>query len=140
MSLATSSETVTHIGVGVDTARFGHRVTFLREDRQPAAPAVTITENAQGYRQLSDQLQQLHRKHPDAQFHLHLDAAGQYARNMEQFIRSLDLPISFSVGEPKRNRDYHKVFFPKQKTDDTESQAMARFGVVEQPLPSPEIP
>ena len=140
MSLATSSETVTHIGVGIDTARFGHRVSFLRQDRQTAAPPVTITENAQGYQQLSDQLQQLHRKYPDAHFHLHLDAAGQYARNVERFIHSLDLPISFSIGEPKRNKDYHKAFFPKQKTDNTESQAMARFGVVEQPLPSPEIP
>ena len=140
MSLATASKTVTHIGVGIDTARFGHRVTFLRQDRQPAAPAVTITEDAQGYRQLSDQLQQLYRKHPDAEFHVHLDAAGQYARNLEHFIRSLDLPIRFSVGEPKRNKDYHKAFFPKRKTDDSESQAMARFGVVEQPQPSPEVP
>ena len=26
------------IGVGIDTARYGHRVTFLRGDKQPAAP------------------------------------------------------------------------------------------------------
>src|SRR6202030_2396039 len=38
-----------------------------------------------------------------------------------------------SIGEPKRNKDYQKAHFPKRTTDDTESQAMARFAVVEQP-------
>src|SRR2546426_9993132 len=31
------------IGVGIDTARYGHRVTFLRDDRQPATAPLTIT-------------------------------------------------------------------------------------------------
>lgn len=134
------SNPVTHIGVGIDTARYGHRVTFLRDDRQPAAPAITITENQQGFEELNCQLEQLHRKHPDAHFHVHLDAAGQYAANLERFLHSIQLPITLSVGEPKRNKDYHKAFFPKQTTDDTESQAMARFAVVERPQPTLEVP
>lgn len=129
-----------HIGVGIDTARYGHRVSFLRDARQPAAPALTITENQQGYQQLWQQLQKLHRKHPNAQFHVHIDAAGQYASNLERFLRSLDLPLQVSIGEPKRNKDYHKAFFPKRTSDATESQAMARFGVVEQPPQTPATP
>jgi transposase len=129
-----------HIGVGIDTARFGHRVSFFREDRQPAAPSMTVTENQDGYDQLQRQLRQLHQHHPQARFHVHLDAAGQYAANLERFLRGLDLPMTLSIGEPKRNRDYHKAFFPKQTTDNTESQAMARFGVMEQPTPSVEVP
>ena len=31
------------IGVGIDTARYGHRVSFLRPDRQPAAKPITVT-------------------------------------------------------------------------------------------------
>ncbi len=129
-----------HLGVGIDTARYGHRVTFLREDRQPAATSLTVTENQQGYRRLRDRLEELHRKHPQAQFHVHVDAAGQYAANLERFLRSLPLPLSVSIGEPKRNQDYRKAFFPKRTSDDTESQAMARFGVVEQPPVTPEVP
>ncbi len=136
----TALAAVTHIGVGIDTARYGHRVNFLRDDRQPAAPAMTITENSQGFDLLSNRLEQLHDKHPQAHFHVHLDAAGQYAANLERFLRALELPITLSVGEPKRNKDYHKAFFPKQKTDNTESQAMARFAVVEQPRPTLEVP
>jgi transposase len=41
--------------------------------------------------------------------------------------------MTLSVGEPKRNKDYQKAHFPKRTTDDTESQAMARFAVVELP-------
>jgi transposase len=131
---------MTHIGVGIDTARYGHVVNFLDEDQQRAAPQLTVTENSKGYREFKEQLNKLCGKHADVHFHVHIDAAGQYAANLERFLRSLELPMTISVGEPKRNKDYHKAFFPKCKTDATESQAMARFGVVEQPLPTPEVP
>jgi hypothetical protein len=74
--------------------------------------------------------------------HVRIDAAGQYAANLEQFLRGLDLPLTISVGEPKRNKDYQKAHFPKRTADDTESQAMARFAVVEQPdaTPAPSVP
>jgi len=125
------------IGVGIDTARYGHRVSFMRPDRQPAAKPLTVVENHAGYQALRERLEQLHQKHPQAQFHVRIDAAGQYAANLEAFLRGLQLPMVISIGEPKRNKDYQKAHFPKRTTDDTESQAMARFAVVEQPAPTP---
>jgi len=125
--------TVRRIGVGIDTARYGHHVTFLREDRQFAADPLAVTETRDGYQKLEQQLDKLRRKHHDAHFHVHIDAAGQYATNLERFLRRLELPMTISIGEPKRNKDYHKAIFPKRKADATESHAMARFGVVEQP-------
>ena len=79
---------------------------------------------------------------PTAHFHVRIDAAGQYAVNLELFLRGLKLPMTISVGEPKRNKDYQKAHFPKRTTDDTESQAMARFAVVELPdaTPAPSAP
>jgi transposase len=121
------------IGVGIDTARYGHRVSFLRPDRLPAAKPLTVLESKTGYQALQERLQQLHKQHPLAHFHIRIDAAGQYAANLEHFLRGLDLPMTLSIGEPKRNKDYQKAHFPKRTTDDTESQAMARFAVVEQP-------
>ena len=132
-----TASTIADIGVGIDTARYGHRVWFLRPDRQPAAKPITVTEDHDGYQLLRQQLEQLQRRHPQAHFHIHIDAAGQYAANLEQFLRGLDLPITVSIGEPKRNKDYQKAHFPKRTTDDTESQAMARFAVVEQPSATP---
>src|SRR5437868_239948 len=128
------------IGVGIDTARYGHRVSFLRPDRQPAAKPLTVLENHQGYQDLRQRLEQLHRQHPQAEFHVRIDAAGQYAANLEHFLRSLALPLTISIGEPKRNKDYQKAHFPKRTTDDTESQAMARFAVVELPDATPPVP
>jgi transposase len=121
------------IGVGIDTARYGHRVSFLRPDHQPAAKPMTVLESRAGYQALRERLEQLHQQHPQAHFHVRIDAAGQYAANLEHFLRGLTLPMTLSVGEPKRNKDYQKAHFPKRTTDDTESQAMARFAVVELP-------
>jgi transposase len=129
-----------HIGVGIDTARYGHRVSFLRLDRQPAAKPLTVLESQAGYRALQERLELLHQQHPDAHFHVRIDAAGQYAANLEAFLRSVQLPMTISIGEPKRNKDYQKAHFPKRTTDDTESQAMARFAVVELPKASPASP
>jgi transposase len=128
-----SPDPLDRIGVGIDTARYGHRVSFLRPDRQPAAKPLTVLESRAGYQTLQERLQLLHQQHPQAHFHVRLDAAGQYAANLEHFLRSLPLPITLSIGEPKRNKDYQKAHFPKRTTDDTESQAMARFAVVELP-------
>jgi transposase len=129
----TTATPLDRIGVGIDTARYGHRVSFLRPDRLPAARPLTVLENRAGYQALQERLEALHRQHPQAHFHVRIDAAGQYAANLEHFLRGLPLPMTLSVGEPKRNKDYQKVHFPKRTTDDTESQAMARFAVVELP-------
>lgn len=130
------SPSLDRIGVGIDTARYGHRVAFLRPDRQPAAKSLTVMESRDGYRALQERLEELHRQHPQVHFHVRIDAAGQYATNLEIFLRGLGLPMTLSIGEPKRNKDYQKAHFPKRTTDDTESQAMARFAVVEQPAAS----
>jgi transposase len=119
--------------LGIDTARYGHRVSFLLPDRQPAAKPLTVRECRAGYQALLQRLQQLRQQYPQAHFHIRIDAAGQYAANLELFLRGLDLPMTVSIGEPKRNKDYQKAHFPKRTSDDTESQAMARFAVVEQP-------
>jgi transposase len=128
------------IGVGIDTARYGHRVSFRRPDHQLAAKPLTVMESQAGYRALQEQLERLHQQYPQAHFHVRIDAAGQYAANLERFLRGLDLPMTLSIGEPKRNKDYQKAHFPKRTSDDTESQAMARFAVVELPKATLPLP
>lgn len=126
-----------HLGIGIDTARYGHHASFLREDKQPACPPLTVMESRAGYDLLKKKLEQLHSRFPNAHLHLRIDAAGQYAANLERFVRSLDhLPMTVSVGEPKRNKDYHRAHSPKRKSDSTESFAMARYAVVERPAAS----
>ena len=49
------------IGVGIDTARYGHRVSFLRPDPQPAAKPLTVMENRAGYQSLKERA----RSHPE---------------------------------------------------------------------------
>ena len=131
---------IDRIGVGIDTARYGHRVVFLRPDLKPLIRALTVTEDRAGYQELEQCLVLLHQQHPLARFHIRIDAAGQYATNLDCFLRGVDLPITLSIGEPKRNKDYRKAHFPKSKNDDVEAQAMARFALVELPAPTPAAP
>src|SRR5438128_2354527 len=137
---ATSSAPLDRIGVGIDTARYGHRVSFLRPDRTPAAKPLTVLENHAGYHELQLRLESLHQQHLQAQFHVRIDAAGQYAANLEHFLRTLPLPLILSIGDPTRNKDCQKAHFPKRTTDDTESHAMARFAVVELPEATLAVP
>jgi transposase len=128
------------IGVGFDTARYGHHVAFLRPDLQPAAQAFTFAESSAGYAQLRQARAQLQKKYGSVHFHMRIDAAGQYAANLERFLRALPGEKTLSVGQPKQNRDYCKVHFPKRKADPVEALACARFALVERPAPTPETP
>src|ERR1700748_1787638 len=101
----TASATLDRIGVGIDTARYGHRVCFLRPDRQPAAKPLTVLENHAGYQALQQRLEQLHPQPPQAHFQARIEAPGQYAANLEHFLRGLAVPLTISIGEPKRNKD-----------------------------------
>src|SRR5208283_4810572 len=120
-------------GVGIDTARYGHHVSFLRPDCQAAAEPMSVMESREGYRKL-------HQRHPETRLYVRIDAAGQYAANLERFLRQLPLPLEISVGEPARNKAYRQAHFPKRKADVVESLANARYAVVERPPAGREVP
>lgn len=128
------------IGVGIDTSRYGHHVTFLKPDLQPAAPPLEIPETPDGYDLLRQQFEQLRQRFPNVVFHIRLDVASTYAANLESFLRQLAVPTTITIGEPMRNKRYRDVHFPKRKSDATESYAAARFAVIEQPSPTPPVP
>jgi transposase len=125
------------VGVGFDTSRYGHHVTFLREDLQPACPPCEFAESRQGYDQLLHQFQRLQQRFGTVHFHIRIDAAGQYATNLERFLRCLPFPTTITIGEPARNQNYRKALFPKRKADPVESFCAARFALVEKPTASP---
>ena len=125
------------IGVGFDTARYGHHVTFLREDLQPACPPCEFAESRQGYERLLRLFHSVHQGLAAVHFHIRIDAAGQYATNLEAFLHALPFAKTITVGEPARNQSYRKALFPKRKADPIESLCAARFALLEKPKPSP---
>jgi transposase len=129
-----------HIGVGVDTARYGHHVSFLDEQKRTAAKPFHFTETAEGYQKFQAALDRLAGKHPQLHLHIRIDAAGQYAENLLQWLHRLDFDTTVSVGQPARNKAYRKVHFDKRKADPAESMACARFAIVERPPATPHNP
>lgn len=140
MTASSSDPLAALFGVGFDTSRYGHHVTFLRHDLQRACPSFEFPESRQGYDRLLQQFQHLQQRCPTAHFHIRLDVAGQYAANLEAFLRGLPLPKTISVGEPTRNARYRQALFPKCKADPAESFCAARFALLEKPKASPETP
>ena len=139
MSEATLS--TVRIGVGIDTARYGHYANFIGEDRRKVARGIDFPESREGYQQFQAVLQRLADRHGgNVHFHIRIDAAGQYAMNLDMFLRQLPFFTTISVGEPKRNKDYKNAHFPKGKSDSIDSQACARFAIVERPPASYETP
>jgi transposase len=137
MSTTPAPANAVPIGVGIDTARYGHHVTFLRDDLQPAVPAFSFAESRDGYEQLERQFRKLHQQFPAVHFHIRLDAAGQYAANLETFLRRLPFPATLSIGEPARNQRYRQALFPKRKSDPVESYCAARYALRERPGATP---
>ena len=128
------------LGVGIDTARYGHHVSFLDEQKRTAAKSFHFTESAAGYQQLQAALTKLAENHPGVHFHIRLDVAGQSAENLLQWLHRLPLSTTISVGQPARNKAYRQVHFDKRKADPVESLACARFAIVERPAATPHNP
>jgi len=137
------------IGVGIDTARYGHYAAFLGEDLQPAAAELLFAESADGYAQLRARLAYLAGRHPTVTFAVRLDAAGHYADNLLHFLHRLRAApesqtcvfpngeISISCGDPQRNKNYRAALFGGKKSDPVEARAAARFALAERPAPAP---
>lgn len=140
MTASSSAPLAVLFGVGFDTSRYGHHVTFLRHDLERACPPFEFPESRQGYDRVLQQFQRLQQRCPAAHFHIRLDVAGQYAANLETFLRGLPQPKTISVGEPARNARYRQALFPKCKADPVESFCAARFALLEKPKASPETP
>lgn len=139
--MSSTSVCTVHYGIGIDTARYGHYASFLREDNQPALRGFTFQESREGYERFQSALARLAERHGgNVHFHIRVDAAGQYAANLEAFLRRLPFSTTVSIGEPKRNKDYKNVHFPKRKADAVDSLACARFAIVERPPATPATP
>ena len=117
MSSSPSLEPVA-IGVGLDTARYGHHATFLREDRQPAAEPLEFLECRDGYQQLENILTKLNQQHGNVHFHIRVDAASQYATNLLAFLHCLPWPKTISVGQPRQNKRYREEHETCRQSDD----------------------
>lgn len=126
--------TFLHFGIGIDTARYGHHVSFLDSEKRTAAKAFHFNEDAEGYQKLLLAMKRLQQKGPHVHLHVRIDPAGRYADNLVHWLNNLDFPmLTVSVGTPAKNKAYREAHYDKRKADPMESVACARFAVVERP-------
>jgi transposase len=134
------SKDVVELGVGIDTARYGHHLTVLDASKHEVEKPFRFREDAKGYQLVQQLLDRLVRKYGNVHFRVHVDAAGQYANNLLRWLQQLDYSMTVTVGQPARNKAYRAVHFDKRKADASESKACARFAIVERPAATAQIP
>ena len=130
----------TRIGVGIDTARYGHYAAFLDEQLQTAAPDLEVPETAAGYERLRGRFADLAARHERVHFHIRLDMAGLYADNLVAFLQRFtcdNATVTLSCGDTQRNKNYRTAVFGRQKSDPIEARACARFALTERPAATP---
>ena len=130
------------IGVGIDTARYGHYAAFLDDRLQPAAPELAVAESAAGYARLHQRFVDLATKHGRVRFHVRVDVAGAYADNLRAWLHALRIDnadFALSCGDPQRNKNYRLGIYGPKKSDPIEARACARFAISERPRPMPAL-
>jgi len=145
-SSAAAGHTLRRVGVGIDTARYGHYAAFLGDDLQPVAAELTFAESNVGYAQLRQRLEHIVQRHAAVQLCIRVDAAGQYADNLLHFLHALAdaagthpatdaarFAVSISCGDPQRNKSYRAAVYGPKKSDPIEARACARYAVTERP-------
>jgi transposase len=125
------------IGVGLDTARYGHHASFLEQDLENADDDLDFVESGAGYQQFRARLDALAAKHGHVHFHFRVDVAGRYADNLLVFLHSLPYAKTISCGDPERNQKYKVAIYGHKKSDPVESHACARFALTEKPPAAP---
>ncbi len=136
------SPPITDIGVGIDTARYGHYAAFLDADLQTAAAELEVAESAPGYGKLRERFTHLVHKHGRVRFFVRLDVAGAYADNLLAWLHALTIDhaaFSISCGDPQRNKNYRLGIFGPKKSDPIEARACARYAISERPRPMPAL-
>ena len=139
---STAADPIPAIGVGIDTARYGHYAAFLDERLQQAAAELEVPESAPGYAKLRDRFMHIVHKHGRVQFHIRVDIAGAYADNLLAWLHELKIDgatVSVSCGDPLRNKNYRLGIYGPKKSDPVEARACARFAVSERPKPMPAV-
>jgi transposase len=137
-----ANASLTDIGVGIDTSRYGHYAAFLDVDLQPAAAELEVAESAQGYARLRERFAHLVAKHGRVRFFVRLDVAGAYADNLLAWLQALSMDradFSISCGDPHRNKNYRLGIYGQKKSDPIEARACARFAISERPKPMPTV-
>jgi transposase len=133
---------ITDLGVGIDTSRYGHYAAFLDEQLRQAAGEIHVAASTAGYAKLRQRFVDLVRKHGRVRFLVRLDVAGAYADNLLAWLQKLAIDgaeFSLSCGDPQRNKNYRAAVFGAKKSDPVEARACARYAITERPKPMPAV-
>ena len=77
-----------HLYVGVDVSKLKHDVAVVNDQKKIVTPCFVVKESAEGYRSLLDRLEKIQRRLCASDFHIGMEATGDYWKNLYHFLSS----------------------------------------------------
>jgi transposase len=102
---------------------------FLLPDKR----AFRLSNDEAGIADLADRVCDL--RHTGARVVVVVEASGGYERLLHERLSAADVAVA--IVNPKRVRDYARALGRLAKTDRVDAQVLARYGLSEQPRPTP---
>lgn len=121
--------------VGIDISKFKHDVAVIDEQKQSIAPGFVIAENAQGYHDLLEQLDNIRTRLQAADVFIGMEATGSYWKNLYHFLHQKTV-WQVTVINPIQTRRFAQSRLRRAVTDPIDALEIAHFMRERQPQPT----
>ena len=125
------------IYTGIDVSKGKHDVAVIDDTQNILTPGFTIRENAAGFQQLLQRLEQIKQRCHAAHIYLGLEATGDYWKNLYTFIVR-QTNWSVSVINPSQTHHFAISRLRRASTDPVDAADIARF--MQERKPKPTLP
>jgi len=124
-----------HLYVGVDVSKLKHDVAAIDDQKRTVTPCFVVNESAEGYRSLLERLEKIRQRLCAANFHIGMEATGDYWKNLYHFLSSrTEYPVT--VINPVQTRHFAMSELRRAKTDPVDAVDIARYMLERKPNPT----
>lgn len=125
---------------GIDIGGKSHSVHFIDEKKRPLCRDLVISDDIDGYQELTGVIKALREKYPEASFHGGAEATGIYWRNLFYFFQNALPEVKLSLINPLQTKRFKDLELDRVKTDATDARSIARYTATFEPEAAPSVP
>jgi transposase len=122
--------------VGIDVSKLKHDIVIVNEQKQEVHKPLVIRENPEDYQRLLAKLNWFQQQYGTKEFHIGLEATGDYWKNIYHFLKKQSAAFLLTVINPIQTRAFAASALRRAKTDPINAKDIALFMVEKRPRPS----
>lgn len=122
--------------VGIDVSKLKHDIAIVDDQKQLVGKPFVISDDAAGYHDLLQRLDQLIQQHQVQQFYIGLEATGDYWKNIYYFLKRQRQSFVVTVINPVQTSAHAKTELRRAKTDPVNASDIAIYMAEKKPQAS----